>query len=412
MEHSKGERQAKDLILLVDDMSENLQVLGNLLKENNYRISFADSGEQALKMVRRTLPDLILLDVVMPGMNGFEVCKRLKSCPGTADIPIIFLTGKTETEDILKGFKLGGVDYVTKPFNGPELLLRVKTHLELKHAREELGKKNNELNEKNKQIMDSIRYAEKIQDAILPLDQRIDSLIGEHFIIFKPKDIVSGDFYWCGQVEEKILIAAVDCTGHGIPGAFMAMIGNTLLNKIVLEQKILLPSKILERLNIEVRRVLKQEQEKSKILDGMDVCLCLVEKEENKVTFSGSMRPLYIVKGPAANGTGRDGAGTEFVKIKGDFSPIGGKQPRRISKFTDKVVAVSSGDVIYLTSDGYVDQNNKENKKFGSNRFKDIIKNCAHLDPGKQKTILLEKLSEHQGREKQRDDILIIGIRI
>ena len=412
MDNTKREGQAKDLILVVDDVPENLQILGNLLKENNYRISFADSGGQALKMVSRTLPDLILLDVVMPGMDGFEVCKSLKNCPGSVDIPIIFLTGKAESEDVLQGFEIGCVDYVTKPFKGPELLLRVKTHLELKHAREELRKTNSELKEKNEQIMDSIRYAEKIQDAILPLDERIDSLLGEYFIIFKPKDIVSGDFYWCGQVEKKILIAAVDCTGHGIPGAFMAMIGNTLLNKIVLEQKILRPAQILERLNIEVRRVLKQEQETSKVVDGMDVCLCLLEKEKNKVTFAGSMRPLYIVKGPAANGTGKDGVETKVVEIKGDFSPIGGKQRKRISQFTDKEVEVSSGDVIYLTSDGYLDQNNEENKKFGLKRFKDILKENAHLEPGKQEAILLEKLGEHQGREKQRDDILVIGIRI
>lgn len=138
MDNTSSEGKAKDLILAVDDVPRNLQVLGNLLKEENYRMSFAENGEQALKMVSRTPPDLILLDIMMPGMDGFEVCKQLKSSPETKDIPVIFLTGKSEIEDIIKGFEIGGVDYVTKPFNGIELLVRIKTHLELKHAREAL----------------------------------------------------------------------------------------------------------------------------------------------------------------------------------------------------------------------------------------------------------------------------------
>ncbi|MCK4766428.1 MAG: response regulator [Candidatus Aminicenantes bacterium] len=398
-------RKTEDLILVVDDIQRNLQIVANFLEAENFRLSFAENGEQALKMVSRTLPDLILLDIMMPGMDGFEVCRRLKASPGTRDIPIIFLTGRAESEDLIKGFEIGGVDYVTKPFKGAELLARIKTHLELKHAREALK-------EKNEQITASIYYAERIQGAILPLHERIDSALAENFIIFKPKDIVSGDFYWFEQFTGKIVIAVVDCTGHGVPGAFMSMIGSTLLNKIVIEQKVLDPAQILERLDIEVRKVLKQDQTNSEVNEGMDVCLCLIEKEKSRLTFAGAMRPLYIMREQTSNGQSGVEEDSKLIEIKGDMWSIGGKQRKKESKFTNKEIAFSPGDMIYLTSDGYMHQNNSENKKIGSSGFKNILEDIAGLEIDKQKGIILKKLAEHQGEENQRDDILLIGVRL
>lgn len=134
---SEQNSQKKPVVLIVDDVPENIKVLGNTLRNRNYVISAALSGEQALEIINQSLsPDLILLDVMMPGMNGFEVCAKLKSSPATNEIPIIFLTAKTETEDIVKGFEVGAVDYLTKPFNTAELLARVRTHLELKAAKD------------------------------------------------------------------------------------------------------------------------------------------------------------------------------------------------------------------------------------------------------------------------------------
>lgn len=137
MDNSENlEEEKKSLILIIDDVPKNLQVLAKMLDKKNYRVSIANSGGQALKMIEKVLPDLILLDILMPGMNGIEVCQRLKESPVTRDIPIIFLTAKTKSEDIVDGLKAGGVDYVTKPFNLPELLARVETHLELKRKRD------------------------------------------------------------------------------------------------------------------------------------------------------------------------------------------------------------------------------------------------------------------------------------
>lgn len=128
----------KDLVLVVDDNPQNLQVLGPMLEKKGYDVAFATSGEQALEFVAGETPDLVLLDIMMPGMDGYEVCQRLKEIKSTASIPVIFLTAKSDTDDVVRGFEAGGVDYVTKPFNSAELLARVKTHLELKNAREEI----------------------------------------------------------------------------------------------------------------------------------------------------------------------------------------------------------------------------------------------------------------------------------
>ena len=128
----------KDLVLVVDDNPQNLQVLGPMLENKGYDVAFATSGEQALEFIDSETPDLVLLDIMMPGMDGYQVCKRLKKEKTTASIPVIFLTAKSDADDIVQGFEAGGVDYVTKPFNSAELLARVKTHLELKNAREEI----------------------------------------------------------------------------------------------------------------------------------------------------------------------------------------------------------------------------------------------------------------------------------
>lgn len=151
-EKTAKKNQPKPLILIVDDIPQNLQVLAGILRKKSYKIAIASDGEQALEMLNSVCPALILLDVMMPGIDGFEVCRRLKESDTHRDIPVIFLTARTNTDDIVKGFDLGAVDYITKPFNGIELLARVRTHLALKFAREELERKNRELLEAQEQL--------------------------------------------------------------------------------------------------------------------------------------------------------------------------------------------------------------------------------------------------------------------
>lgn len=236
------------LILIIDDNPKNLQVLGNYLQLEGYLVEFAMNGESALDWTRRAEFDLILLDIMMPGMDGFEVCKVIKNEPMNQNTPVIFLTAKVDTESIVNGFDLGAVDYVIKPFNQKELIARVKTQIEIKRSRDEIARNLKEIEYKNKLITYSIQYARTIQAAVLKASLNGSDFFPEQFCLYLPKDIVSGDFYWFHRIENKLLAGVFDCMGHGIPGAFMSILGVTLLNETVIMEKITEPHLILTRL--------------------------------------------------------------------------------------------------------------------------------------------------------------------
>jgi serine phosphatase RsbU (regulator of sigma subunit)/streptogramin lyase len=280
---------------------------------------------------------------------------------------------------------------------------------EIAAQRDDLEMQNQRIEMQNEQIKSSIRYALTIQNAILPIEKNMASVF-DFFTIFKPKDIVSGDFYWFSQIKienglpDKIFIAAVDCTGHGVPGAFMSMIGSRLLSEIVNERKIFIPNQILEELNKGVRTALKQDQTDNH--EGMDVCLCLLERLDNyttKVTFSGAKRPLFYFKQDA----------NEVSTLKGDRKSIGGI-PSKLedAPFTNKELVLAKGDLIYLTSDGIIDQNSPNRERFGSVRFMDTIKNNVRLPMNEQRETMETTLDLYQMDAEQRDDITVIGIRL
>ncbi len=252
----------------------------------------------------------------------------------------------------------------------------------------------------NKKINSSIQYAQNIQRAILPVKNQIENLF-ESFIIYKPKDIVSGDFYWFAQIKDTAFLAAVDCTGHGVPGAFMSMIGNSLLNEIVLEKNITEPAKILSLLNEKIIESLRQDETENN--DGMDVCFISIDINTKKITFSGAKRPLFIFNKKTS----------EFNEIKGDRLSIGGaKRKNKNEEFNNRIIDTEAGDILFLSSDGLTDQNNSERKRFGSNRLKEIILNNISEPMNKQKDIIENELNNFQKNEEQRDDITLIGIKI
>jgi len=249
----------------------------------------------------------------------------------------------------------------------------------------------------NKKINDSIHYAQNIQRAILPLNNQIKEVF-ENFIIYKPKDIVSGDFYWFGKTNNTIFLAVVDCTGHGVPGAFMSMIGNSLLNEIILEKKLQDPAKILTLLNEKVIDALRQNESDNN--DGMDVCLVSFEINSKLVKFSGAKRPLYVSR-----------KNNEIEEIKGTRKSIGGKK-EGIEDFSSVEIKLESGDILYLSSDGLTDQNNKDRKRFGSNKLKEILQLNIDQSMENQKLAIEKELDIFMENEEQRDDITLIGIKI
>ena len=263
----------------------------------------------------------------------------------------------------------------------------------------ELQEKNVIIEEKNKDITDSIKYAEKIQKSILPLNKEMSKSFSDYFILFKPRDIVSGDFYWFTKKKDEALIAAVDCTGHGVPGAFMSMIGFSQLNQIVNEREITDTDEILNQLSDGVDKALKQSDQEDTAKDGMDIALVNVNNKKMELSYSGAYRPLFMV---------RDG---ELEEIKADKFPIGGSVEGM--KFTKQNIKMKKGDTFYLFSDGFPDQfGGEKGKKFMTKRFKELLLENIHLNMDKQKQILDKSLESWRGRLEQVDDILVIGIRV
>jgi serine phosphatase RsbU (regulator of sigma subunit) len=220
------------------------------------------------------------------------------------------------------------------------------------------------------------------------------------FILFKPKDIVSGDFYWLLEQDGREFIAAVDCTGHGVPGAFMSIIGHNMLNKVVKEFGILQPSEILKYLDREVSTTLHQQGETITVLDGMDMSMMAYRKERNLVEFAGAINPVYLVR----NG--------ELIETKGDRFAIGRADLNVTKEFTNHEVEVQKGDTFYMFSDGYADQfGGRRGKKFMIASLKELILQIQDKSMEEQRTILDGTIEKWRGNIEQIDDILVIGRR-
>lgn len=254
---------------------------------------------------------------------------------------------------------------------------------------------------KNKDITDSIIYAKRIQEAILPSVDHIREQLKDSFVLFLPRDIVSGDFYWYTDHADRVYIAAVDCTGHGVPGAFMSMIGNTLLNEIINQKDVRDPGKALDLLDAGIRKALKQNDDNPETRDGMDLALVSLCKHFKDLTFSGAFRPLLHIRG------------NEMTEHRANRFPIGGGNAYVKTPFSTTKVELQAGDLIYLFSDGYPDQIGGEgDKKFMTRRFKELIMEHKNLPMTQQEKILLKSLQDWQGEHEQMDDILVIGIRV
>ena len=292
---------------------------------------------------------------------------------------------------------------------GTNRIKRQKDHLEevvKDRTQEVIDQKNEieghreELQELYNDVTDSIRYAKRLQDSILPPDSFIQKLFPSSFVYYKPKDIVSGDFYWCEQVGENNMIAAVDCTGHGVPGAFMSLVGANGLNDSVREHSFKEPKLILEDLNRFAYATLNKGEEGGSVRDGMDMSLISYNPKSKQMTFSGANNPLYIV----SNG--------EFKIIKGDKFAIGSFKPGT-KNYTEHSVQLKTNDVVYLFSDGYPDQfGGKKGKKLMYKQFRNILAEIAPLSLDKQKVELHNRLENWKASCKQVDDILVIGFRV
>jgi serine phosphatase RsbU (regulator of sigma subunit) len=256
-----------------------------------------------------------------------------------------------------------------------------------------------ELEVKDKNITDSLIYAQRIQEAILPSEAYFRKHFEDSFIFFKPKDIVSGDFYWIGEKSDKVFIVAADCTGHGVPGALLSMIGLEILEKTINGDNIEKPSQILSVLNKGLEKTFSREKNIGTIIrDGMDIALCVIDKKKKKLKYAGAFIPLYLIRN------------NSLLELKSDKIIIG-MNPEGLS-YNDQELDLMENDMLYFFSDGYVDQfGGSDNKKFMYRRFRYLLLTIHRFPVNDQKSILDENITTWMGKNVQVDDIMVIGFR-
>ncbi|MFC2086272.1 SpoIIE family protein phosphatase [Bacteroidota bacterium] len=286
--------------------------------------------------------------------------------------------------------------------NANTQLLVLNDHI--REQKEEIESQRDLVIYQKREITDSIVYAKRIQSAILPPETYITELLHENFIFYKPRDIVSGDFYWIKQVNHYIILIAADCTGHGVPGAFMSMLGISYLNEIVQRREITQANQVLNELRSQIKHSLRQHGQRDESKDGMDIALCILDTKNNMMQYAGAYNPLYLFRD--VNGE------PELKEIKADRMPVGffhGKD----KSFTNHEIQLEMGDTLYIFSDGFMDQiGGKGDKKYMSKNFKNLLLGIHEQPMYKQKEILDKTLTDWMGEFPQLDDILIIGVRV
>ena len=409
-------------ILIIDDEEEFLDIIYEKIEG---KITFKDVGEVVIKFAQSAVEgfnkiitekkfDLILLDINLENIKGgFTLCKRIKKEDYIKEIPVIFITSHTHNDEeiILEAYKTGGVDYITKNSSDTEIIERIKCQLEIKLKKEEIA-------DKNREIIDSINSAKIIQDAVIHSPNKIKEFLPESFVIMKPKAIVSGDFYYVNTRDNKIILAACDCTGHGVPGAFMSILCNKLINETVSNIDIVLsPEVLLNEIRNNIIKILDSKIEKMENKDGMDAALVIIDQKNLELNFSGAKNPCYIVREQNAqpfpkNSKVIENNGFSLLELKGNRFPVG-IHTDELTPFNNHTVQLNNGDRIYIFSDGFADQfGGAHGKKFNYVRFKELLLEIQNLEMSNQKLEILKKFSDWQGNLEQVDDLLIIGIQV
>jgi phosphoserine phosphatase RsbU/P len=410
----------KKIILCVDDEPIVLLGLKNELARHFtgvYIVEMAEGAEEAvdaLDFIKERGNELVAVvcDYFMPKMKGDELLVYAhKLFP---EARTILLTGQANLEGITAAINGANLyRYISKPWESNDMLMTVEAaansyeqdrqvrdqNEQLKelnaNLEQKVQKRTRELQEKNDKIESSIRYAKRIQKSVLPNHSSIAAKIPDFFIFFEPRDVVSGDFYWYAEKENKAILAIVDCTGHGVPGAFMSLIGNDLLNRAVHDREIHDAGQILTHMNESLSLVWKNEQEA--VHDGMDVALVVVDFRKKQLEFAGAKRPLLAVQGE------------EQIHIKGDKQSIGRSEANE--PFTTHFLPLEGKTTrFYLFSDGYQDQfGGDEEGKFKSQRLRELLFSCQDLAIEEQGEVIKKTFFDWKKDLRQTDDVLVFG---
>jgi serine phosphatase RsbU (regulator of sigma subunit) len=401
-------------LLIVDDSASIRELIIEMLSGHpQYNLLFAQNGVEACNMALNIVPDLILTDIEMPVMNGIKAIKKIKQVATLIRVPIIVMSSSHLFSDAISA---GAQDFLIKPFTQYELLLRINQNLflaekELKinqqhelvlSQQRDLIKQNKVISDQQTDFMSNLRYARYVQKAILPSNQILGEIFSHYFVYDKPKDIVSGDFYWVYQKNNLVYIVVGDCTGHGVAGALLTMAGITFLNEIISLHPQISANQIINILRNRVTQLLNQHSSEVFISNGMDLSLCIYNQTNGNLQFAGANNPLYIVR-----------TDKPIEVIRGDRMPIGFYYDKQES-FTNHEFQTSKGDMIFLFTDGYPDQFGGINKKkFHYKQFRQLLNKAAELpSPELQLSLIQGTMNRWMEGFEQVDDMLVLGIRL
>lgn len=388
----------KGRILIIDDEAEVVGQLSDILTEFGYEASTIPEHELLLMALSEHPTDLIIMDVNMPNTDGMSLLMALKSSPRFREIPVIMMTSHPQEDTLSECFELGADDFIFKPFVRNIIKARVKLVLNNSRLWKELKRKNREIEDQNKEIIESIKYGQTIQEALYHSREKILSILPHSCLFFRPKQVVSGDFYWVEEVDGRIFVAVADCTGHGVPGAFMSMLGYSLMNQLVLNDHYTDPGQILGLLHENIRQSLKQDTSKSN--DGMDIGLCVVDRAAGELLFAGAYNQLVVVNG------------TEINTLSGDKFPVGGMHHRFKSErsFSTQRLPLLPDHAYYLYTDGFPDQFGGDNgRKFMKKYLHDLLAEIHSRPFAEQEAMLEKQLLDWRGTHAQIDDVLVFG---
>jgi len=384
-------------ILIVDDVPENLKVLRQVLELEGYDILPAPSGEVALKIAPRAKPDLILLDIVMPKIDGFEVCRRLKSDESTADIPIIFITARSDIESIVEGFQIGGVDYIIKPLRHEEVRARVRTHLTIKRLQDGLREANDRLKKANARIEAQKEAAEReLQDArqmqMSLMPQKAPPVEGVE-IAGKciPANTVGGDFFdYLSTMDGKIVIALADVSGKGLKSAMNAVLANGMLHEVAkLESSC---GKILSTLNTDLYPRMEKHMFTA-------LGLAIIEQDSKTLSWASAGQPEPIVKQ----------AEQVFEFTSDNELPLGMMQNRT---YPERELKLQEGSIVIFYTDGIIEAENKAEEMYGTERLKQVITHMSStMNAEEVIKAILEDVSDFVEDTEQYDDMTVVVVK-
>lgn len=403
-------------ILYIDEEKQNL-ISFETIFSLDYHIFTASSGQAALEVMEQNTVQLVITDQQLPDMSGIEFLEQI--LVNHPDCMRMIMTGASDKDAIIQAFNKGYIyRYVVKPWNREDLKLTIDSAMEVynlktqnrdlidyledakKNLEQKVMERTREIERQRMNMTDSIQYASRIQKALMQPSEELDQLIPSHFVFNKPKDIVSGDYYWVANKGGRLIIALADCTGHGVPGAFMSILGMSFLNEIVNYLETPRANEILNELRDQVMQALGQTGQRDETREGMEMALCVVDFHHRMIQFSGAFRPMYLIS---------EG---ELSVINGDHMPIGIYEDEKVS-FSNKEVPFKENDMIYLFTDGYVDQiGGLQRKTFKSIRFKKLLKEISSKPLKEQQYILREEHEIWRAGQEQIDDILILGVKL